>query len=297
MKKTIFFILLFTIFTKVRAIKLETLPATLYYTAIKNDIYTYHLTSYYDMDRDKYIFRIPFHIDERERLFETNNTPFYRDENIIKVLTSEQIKTIERIIFWGKFYGKYGNNLRYFAAQIKIWQYLYPEYTIYLSSKGGEQLEYIDDYLNDLNNLLDNQLDCFDKLVLPLNTEHSILNNFSNFVFFEDENLTINYNNNILKLKANDLNASFKIKTIYDENNRSIFYNNIDNQFFIEENENIDFRKQYFLNVVDMSGDIKDISNPETGFNYTIWFVLIFPILLIILIPSIIIILYKSRIK
>lgn len=296
MKKTIlFFILLFPIST-VKAARIEVMPATLYFTAIKNDIYTYHLNTYYNMDSGKYIFKIPFHIDSYEYLFLTEDLPNYRDEGRFITLTKNNIKKIEEIIYWGQFYEKYGHNLRYYATQIAIWRLFYPDYDIYLSTKGGERLDYIDSHLEDIKNLLKGDIVKINKQYYPINNSTIINLDLDGFNIAENNNININYENNILNINPTDYTASFSLERRYNENKKPLIYKNGEHQFFVEESNNFDFNKEFVLNVVNMDGNEKEVGNPETGKNIPV-FILIMVIIILATIPTILIILLKEHFK
>lgn len=293
MKKTIIILLTFITIKVVDASFVEVFPAQLYYTAIKDDIYTSHLTTYYEHDTLNSIFKIPFHAEDYEILSKTNLTPKYRDENNYITLTSDDINMIEKIIYWGGFYQKYGYNLRYYATQILIWRYLYPDYDIYLSTKSGVKLNYIDNEIEDLENLLNNNIKLLENLVLPINEESTININLDNYNFLNKNNVLLTYSDNKLKITPSNYNSSFLLERNKDENISSEFYINNMNQFFIKESDNISFSKTYQLNVVNIEGDEKNLTNPETG-RATPIIILIIPFLLLLFIPITIYILFKT---
>lgn len=296
MKKTILFLFLLFIITNVKAAFIEVMPATLYYTANKNDTYTYHLTTYYNHGTNKYIFRIPFHRDDFEQLSITNNNPVYKDENKTINLTNENIKKIEEIIYWGQFYEKYGYNLRYYATQITIWKYLYPDYDIFLSTKGGVKLDYIDSQLNDLNNLLNGIIDKIEKPYYPINHNTIIRLDLTDFIISNKKNLNLSWEEGQISINPSDYNSSFTLMKIYDNNLKPSIFKNNANQYFIEESHNIGFYKTFNLNVINMDGNEKDLDNPETG-KYKSIIILISFINILILIPTILIIIFKNKFK
>jgi len=138
-----------------------------------------------------------------------SNYTEYNSNNAIFNLSSETLKKINTIAYYGYKYPGHDDNTWYGVTQYLIWKTIFPTYNFYFTdTRFGNKVNWYDDKISELNNLVNKELEGFNfknRYDLKTGEEYTIIDNdlLKEYDIVNYNNLDIKIENNKLIVKSN----------------------------------------------------------------------------------------------